>query len=73
VLRQHTPFKERAALRSAQGVRIAESLLTLLAHKRRRIRRRLRKLWRTHEGLGWLLLTSSVAGTMGFLVAYLAS
>jgi hypothetical protein len=56
MLRQDQGFEERAAFRGADGTRIARSFLALLARRRTAFE---------------VFLTALIAGTVGFLIAYL--
>jgi hypothetical protein len=53
MLRHDEGLGDWAAFRLDHAIRIARSVVVALALKRRRVRRKVRKLWRKHPDTGW--------------------
>jgi hypothetical protein len=70
MLRQDQGLRDGAAFRLDRAIRMARSILVVLALERRRVRRKVRKLRRKHPDTGWVLLSALAAVLLGVLIAH---
>ena len=71
MLRQDDPFAGRVPPPRALPIRyVLAWKLDVLAWKVERVRRRVRAFRRTHDGIGWALVSCVVAVGVGFLVGH---